>query len=163
MGFPTYLTPIKQCSATWFYDMPNYSKGTFVPKNPKKYIGHHQPIYRSSWELVFMRFLDENKNITQWSSESIPIPYRHPFTGKMARYYPDFFVVYENKHKQRVAEVVEIKPRKQSLIESKAASARDRAAVAVNHAKWQAAMAYCKMHGFKFRVVTEDQIFHTGK
>jgi len=60
------------------------------------------------------------------------------------------------------AEVVEIKPKKQSLIESKVATARDRAVVAINHAKWQSAMAYCKTQGFTFRVITEDDLFRNG-
>ena len=73
------------------------------------------------------------------------------------------FVVYQNRFGKQVAEVVEIKPKKQSLIESKAASARDRAIVAVNHAKWAAAMAYCKGQGYTFRVITEDDLFFNGQ
>jgi hypothetical protein len=143
--------------------MPKYSQGIYTPKNTEKYIGKHQPRYRSSWEMVFMRFLDENKSITHWASESIVIPYRHPFTGRITNYVPDFFVVYENKNGKRLAEVVEVKPRKQSLIESKAASQKDRMVVAVNQAKWQAANLYCKANGFVFRVINENDIFHTGK
>jgi hypothetical protein len=143
--------------------MPKYSQGIYTPKNPEKYMGKHKPMWRSSWEMVFMRFLDENKSITHWASESIIIPYRHPFTGKITNYVPDFFVVYENKNGKRLAEVVEIKPKKQSLIESKAASQKDRMVVAINHAKWAAANAYCKSNGFVFRVITENDIFHNGK
>jgi hypothetical protein len=142
--------------------MGKWAQGIYTPLNPEKYVGKHKPRYRSSWEMVFMKFLDENKNITHWASESIAIPYRHPFTGKIANYIPDFFVVYENKYKKRLAEVVEIKPKKQSLVESKA-SAKDRMVVAVNHAKWGAAMAYCKANGFVFRVINEGDIFHTGR
>jgi hypothetical protein len=98
-----------------------------------------------------------------WASEAISVPYRNPFTGQAKNYIPDFFVVYQNKFGKQIAEVVEIKPKKQSLIESKVASARDRAVVAVNHAKWAAAMAYCKAQGYTFRVITEDDLFHQGK
>ena len=98
-----------------------------------------------------------------WASEAIAIPYRNPLTGKASRYIPDFFVVYENKYGKQIAEVVEIKPKKQSLIESRKASARDRAVVAVNHAKWAAAMAYCKQQGYTFRVITEDDLFYNGR
>jgi hypothetical protein len=90
------------------------------------------------------------------------IPYRSPLDGKMHMYIPDFFVVYQNKYGKQLAEVVEIKPKKQSLIESRTASARDRAVVAINHAKWAAANAYCKMQGFAFRVITEDDLFRNG-
>lgn len=143
--------------------MSKYAQGKFTPKNPQKYIGKHAPKYRSGWELTFMNFCDGNNNVIYWASESLSIPYRNPLTGKPSQYIPDFFVVYENKFGKKIAEVVEIKPKKQSLIESKAASAKDRAVVAVNHAKWAAAMAYCKSQGYTFRVLTEDDIFYNGK
>jgi hypothetical protein len=139
--------------------MPNFAQGIFVPKNPEKYVGKHKPKYRSGWEMTMMLFLDSNPSILQWASEPIFIPYIHPLTGKKANYIPDFLVVYENKYKQRIAEIVEIKPKKQSLIESRTASAKDRAIVAVNHAKWAAAMIFCKRSGMTFRVITEDDIF----
>jgi hypothetical protein len=109
-----------------------------------------------------MTFCDTHKSVTHWASESMSVPYRSPLDGKMHMYIPDFFVVYQNKFGKAIAEVVEIKPKKQSLIESRTASARDRAVVAVNHAKWQAATAYCKMQGFSFRVITEDDLFRNG-
>ena len=143
--------------------MGNWAQGFFQPKNPQKYVGKHKPRYRSGWELTFMTFCDTNKNVIYWASESMAIPYRHPITGKSANYIPDFFVMYENKFGKKLAEVVEIKPKKQSLIESKVASAKDRMVVAINHAKWQAAMAFCKQQGFTFRVITEDDLFHQGK
>ena len=110
-----------------------------------------------------MTFCDTNKNVTYWASESMSIPYKSPLDGKVHMYVPDFFVVYQNKYGKQLAEVVEIKPKKQSLIESKVYSAKDRIVVAVNHAKWAAAMAYCKAQGFAFRVITEDDLFRNGK
>jgi hypothetical protein len=139
--------------------MGKWAQGIFTPKNAKKYVGNHSPRYRSGWELTFMTFCDSNDNILYWASEALRIPYKHPLTGKPTIYVPDFFVVYKNKHGKQVAEVVEIKPKKQSIIESKVASAKDRMVVAINHAKWQAAMAYCKHQGYTFRVVTEDDLF----
>ena len=142
--------------------MAKWAQGVFTPKNPAKYIGKHKPRYRSGWELKFMDFCDTNTSILHWASESIIIPYRHPFTGKPTNYIPDFFVVYANKFGKQIAEVVEIKPKKQSLIESKTASAKDRAVVAINHAKWAAANAYCRAQGLVFRVITEDDLFRNG-
>jgi len=143
--------------------MAKFAQGTFTPKNGHKYVGKHEPKYRSGWELTFMTFCDSNDHIIYWASESIRIPYRHPLTGKPTNYIPDFFVMYENKFGKKIAEVVEIKPKKQSLIESKTASARDRMIVAINHAKWAAAMAYCKQQGYAFRVITEDDLFYNGR
>ena len=107
--------------------MPNYAQGIFVPTNPEKYIGKHHPKYRSGWEFTFMQFCDKNKSVLRWASEAIVIPYMHPLTGKKANYIPDFFIVYENKFGKQQAEIVEIKPKKQSLIESRVVNARDRA------------------------------------
>jgi hypothetical protein len=143
--------------------MGKWAQGIYTPKNPQKYIGNHKPKYRSGWELTFMTFCDSNDSIIYWASESIRIPYKHPLTGKPTIYVPDFFVVYQNKFGKQVAEVVEIKPKKQSIIESKVASAKDRMVVAINHAKWSAAMSYCKSQGLTFRVITEDDIFYNGR
>ena len=143
--------------------MASYAQGIYEVKNPDKYVGNTKPRYRSGWEFTFMTFCDNNTNVIKWASEAMRIPYKHPLTGKQTIYVPDFFVIYQNKHGQRMAEVVEIKPKKQSLIESKVASARDRAVVAVNHAKWQAANVYCKAQGLTFRVITEDDLFYNGR
>lgn len=143
--------------------MAKWAQGIYTPKNAEKYIGNHQPKYRSGWELTFMTFCDTNKNVIYWASEALRIPYKHPVTGKPTIYIPDFFVVYENKHGQKIAEVVEIKPKKQSIIESKVANTKDRIVVAINHAKWAAAMGYCKSQGYTFRVITEDDLFYNGR
>jgi hypothetical protein len=142
--------------------MSKFAQGIYTPKNPEKYVGKHAPKYRSGWEMTFMTFCDSNKNVLYWASEAIKLPYRSPLDGKIHQYIPDFFVVYQNKRGQQIAEMVEIKPKKQSLIESRTASARDRLVVAVNHAKWAAAMAYCKAQGYTFRVINENDLFHNG-
>lgn len=143
--------------------MANFATGIFQPKNQYKYIGKHKPRYRSGWELTFMMFCDNHDSVIQWASEAIQIPYRNPLTGKQTVYVPDFFVLYQDKFGNQKAEVVEIKPKKQSLIESRVASAKQRATVALNHAKWAAATAYCKTAGLTFRVITEDDLFYKGR
>jgi hypothetical protein len=141
--------------------MSKFAQGVYKVTNPLKYVGKREPRYRSGWELAFMRFCDTNDNILQWASESIVIPYRHPLTGKMTNYVPDFLITYRTKDNRMCAEVIEIKPKKQSVIESKA-SARDRAVVAVNYSKWDAATKWCRRQGLQFRVITEDDIFRQG-
>lgn len=142
--------------------MGKWAQGLYEVKNSQKYVGKHKPKYRSGWELTFMTFCDNNSSVMYWASEAISIPYRSPLDGKIHQYIPDFFVMYQNKYGQKIAEIVEIKPKKQSLIESRTASAKDRAVVAVNHAKWKAATAYCKQQGYTFRVITEDDLFYNG-
>jgi TnsA endonuclease N terminal len=94
-------------------------------------------------------------------SESVSIPYRHPITGKQTIYVPDFLITYQNGNGKTVGELVEIKPRKQSVIEDRQ-SQRDRMAVAINYAKWDSATKWARRQGLTFRVVTEDQIFRNG-
>lgn len=141
--------------------MSKFAQGTYLVRNRKKYVGRGEPRYRSGWEHAFMRFCDNNDNIIQWASESINIPYRNPLTGKNTIYVPDFFIQYRTKANKVCTEIIEIKPKKQSVLESKA-SARDRAAIAVNYAKWDAATKWCRRQGLVFRVITEDDIFKNG-
>lgn len=143
--------------------MAKYAQGFYEIKNSHKYIGNGKPKYRSSWELTFMLFCDNNEKIINWASESIRIPYKNPLTGKQTIYVPDFFIVYQNKFGKILAELVEIKPKKQTLIQEKITNARDKLAIIVNHAKWQAAQAWCKNKGIVFRVINEDQIFINGR
>ena len=139
-----------------------YHNGFYQVKNPSKYVGKKTPQFRSGWEHVFMRFCDENPAILQWASESIRIPYRNPFTNKNTIYVPDFMVVYVKKNGEKHAELIEVKPNKETSLDE-AKSTRDQAAAVLNMHKWQAAQAWCDQHGLKFRIVTENDIFHQGK
>ena len=141
--------------------MANYRQGAYTVKNTAKYVGRGTPRYRSGWELTFMMFLDSNENVIQWASESVSIPYRNPLTGKQSMYVPDFLVTYRGPNNTTKAELIEIKPKKQSLIESKM-NANERAIVAVNYAKWDSATKWAKKNGLTFRVINEDQIYHQG-
>jgi hypothetical protein len=142
--------------------MSKFAQGPYTIKNVDKYVGKGIPRYRSGWEHAFMRFLDNNEHVVNWASESISIPYRNPVTGKQSVYIPDFLITYRNKSNQLIAELVEIKPKKQSVIESKM-SAREGAVVAVNYAKWDAATKWARRNGLTFRVITEDDMFRNGR
>jgi hypothetical protein len=142
--------------------MANFRQGFYEVKNSQKYVGNGKPKFRSGWEMTFMMFLDSNDNVINWASEPVRIPYRNPLTGKMTMYVPDFIVTYRGPKETVRAELIEIKPKKQSLLESKMKD-RDRAIVAVNYAKWHAATLWAKQNGLTFRVITEEQIFHQGK
>jgi hypothetical protein len=142
--------------------MSRWAQGNYEIQNPAKYVGRGSPRYRSGWELSFMRFCDTNENVLQWASESIAIPYLNPITGKKTNYIPDFLITYRQKDNTVRAELIEIKPKKQSVIESKMSS-RDRAVVAINYAKWAAAQKWCKRQGLTFRVITENDMFANGR
>jgi hypothetical protein len=143
--------------------MSKYAQGQFQIKNPEKYVGLKTPTYRSSWEFVFMQFCDNNPNIVQWASEAIRVNYRNPLTGKNTIYVPDFLIVYVDAAGKQHAEVIEVKPTKETSLQEAGKSPRAQAAAIINLAKWEAARAWCRSQGLTFRVVTEQEIFHQGK
>jgi TnsA endonuclease N terminal len=140
--------------------MSKFSQGKFVPKNPSKLVGKHDITFRSSWELTVMNFLDSHPSVIQWASESVSIPYTNPLTGSKHNYIPDFLVLYKDKNGKQRAELVEVKPSKEALLEN-AKSKRDKAVLLINTAKWAAAAAWCKKNGVTFRVLTESDIYIT--
>jgi len=136
----------------------NYTQGFYTVLNPDKYIGNGTPKYRSGWELTFMRFCDNHPSVISWGSECVRIPYRNPFTGKDTFYVPDFLVTY-SRNGSKIAELVEIKPKAQAVMEL-ARSQQEKAAVALNMAKWAAAKVWCKRMGATFRILTEEDIYN---
>lgn len=142
--------------------MAKFAQGVFQPKNPGKYIGKGSIRYRSGWELTVMNFFDANPNIIQWASESVKIPYRHPFTNKQTIYVPDFFIMYQDKSGTQRAELIEVKPLKQTTLQEAGRSKSAQVAAIINQSKWQSAAAWCKKMGIQFRVITEKDIFRNG-
>jgi hypothetical protein len=109
-----------------------------------------------------MQFCDNNPSIINWASEAVRINYRNPLTGKNTIYVPDFLITYQDANGAQRAELVEVKPKKETTLEG-AKNIRDQASAILNMAKWEAARAWCRAHGMTFRVVTEDMIFHQGR
>lgn len=139
-------------------------KGYFKPRNPQKYSGNPTNIiYRSSWELRFMDYLDRHPDVVQWASEEFCIPYKSPVDSKIHRYFPDF------KLKKRLPDgstetiVVEIKPLCQSVPPEKKTKAtkryiREVVTYGINEAKWKAAKDFCESRKWKFMVMTEKEL-----
>jgi hypothetical protein len=139
------------------------SKGTFDEYNPKKYVGSYPIIYRSSWELKFMRTVEFNSNVKSWTSESVCVPYvlqeKCKKTGKIIskrhNYYPDFTVILHDGKKF----LVEVKPKSQSPTANMDMEKIKRSPVLwKNFNKWLSAVAFCKLNGYRFIVVTEDHL-----
>jgi hypothetical protein len=142
--------------------MPSYVQGQYKPVNPSKYVGTYPIYFRSSWEHKVMVMFDTNPNITSWASESLKIPYVNPFTNKYTVYIPDFVVTYTDANGTKKAEIIEVKPAKETFLEQ-AKSERAKLAVALNSCKWAAAQAFAKGHGMTFRVMNEGNIFNNPK
>jgi hypothetical protein len=140
-----------------------FSQGSYKVKNPDKYIGVGAPRFRSSWELSVMKMCDENPAIEHWASESVKIPYRDPLTGKATIYVPDFLVVFVDKNGKKKAELWEIKPSNQAIKESVGKNKYNQAQYIKNVVKWEAAKNWCKQNNVQFRIITEKDLYHTGK
>lgn len=137
-------------------------KSEFTPKNPAKYKGTYPIVARSTWELTVFNSFDQHPNVVEWASESVKIPYQHPFTGEMTIYVPDLLVKYQDKKGNIRVELIEIKPGKQTFMEQ-AKSRTDKRALAINHVKWKAAAAWCKRNNITFRILTEKEIYRGYK
>jgi hypothetical protein len=142
--------------------MAKFAQGKFEMKNPDKYVGKKTPLARSSWEFIMMKMLDEHQGVQSWASESIQIPYRDPLTGRYTIYVPDFFIVYVDRNGAKHAEVIEVKPASQTFKEQVGKSQYNQQQYVKNLAKWEAANKWCKQQGVRFRIVTENEIFHNG-
>ena len=129
---------------------------------PAKYVGTKVPTYRSSWEWSFMRFCDTNPSVQKWASEAISIPYRDPLTGRQTIYVPDFFIQYMDKNNKMHVELIEVKPASQAILERVGKNKYNQAQFVKNQAKWQAANVWCKQQGIKFRILSENDLFHQG-
>jgi hypothetical protein len=141
------------------------AKGKYEPMHPEKYLGDWRKIrFLSSWELKFMQFLDVNPNVIAWGSEEFQIPYWNPVKKKICAYYPDFIVKFKNDKGEVVTEVIEIKPRVQSVLpKGKKISLYDQVQLVLNHAKWTAAESFCKSRGINFKVLNEQNLFRQKK
>lgn len=136
----------------------NFSTGIFLPKHPEKYIGTKNPTWRSSWENTVMRKFDEHPDIKYWGSEIYEIPYQDPTTLKWRKYIPDFYVVYVDRDGNEHKDLMEIKPKCQTY-EDMAKTKRDKDAIKLNQAKWEAAKHWCKLNGVGFKILTEEDIY----
>lgn len=139
-------------------------KGKFHPKSPGKYRGDPTNIiYRSLWELRFMRYLDSHPSIIEWASEEIIIPYYSPVDKKMHRYFPDFWVRTKTPDNQINTMIIEIKPNAQTKQPTRQEKVTRRyitelKTYGVNTAKWKAAEQYCLERQWQFKVLTEKEL-----
>lgn len=144
--------------------MARYNQGFFRPQFPTKYKGDPSNIvYRSGWEFRVMHKFDTHKDIIEWSSEEIVIPYVSPIDGRRHRYFVDFYVKLKNRDGGIDHILIEVKPKAQTRppIPSTKLNKRYLTEVqtwGVNSAKWEAAREYCDNRGWRFEILTEDHI-----
>ena len=138
-------------------------KGWFNPRHPAKYKGDADNIvYRSTWERRVMKWLDEHPNVLWWSSEELAVPYKSPIDNKMHRYFPDFIAKMRLKDGKVMTYIIEVKPMAQTKMPIQKRKTKrflqEMATYAINQEKWRAADIFCQEHGWKFLVVTEQEL-----
>jgi len=139
-------------------------KGRYRPNNPLKYKGDYRKIiYRSLWELKFMKYCDSNRNILEWGSEEFCLPYRSPLDNRVHRYFPDFYIKVKENSGSIKKYIIEVKPQRQCM-EPKRQKKKTRGYIyevreyAKNQAKWKAAEEYCLDRGIEFKILTEKEL-----
>ena len=139
-------------------------KGKYQPSFPRKYKGDPTNIiFRSLWEKKFMNYCDKNKNVLEWNSEEIAIPYRSPLDNRVHRYFPDFYMKVKESNGVIKNYIVEVKPLKQTTPPKKPKRQtrgyiREAYEYARNQAKWKVAKEFCKDRRWEFKVVTEREL-----
>ena len=139
-------------------------KGKYKVRCPYKYKGDPtKVIYRSLWELKFMKYCDSNINILEWGSEEMYVWYRSPVDNRPHRYFPDFYIKAKESNGQIKKYIIEVKPQKQTKPPSKPKRQtkgylREAFEYARNQAKWKAANEWCIDRGFEFKVLTENEL-----
>jgi len=138
-------------------------RGRFYPKHPLKYKGDpNKIIYRSSWEVRVMKYLDDNDGVVWWASEEMNVKYISPVDGRVHRYFPDFVVKVRRKDNSSTIFMLEVKPEAQTKLRQPKRVTKqyinEAATYAINQAKWKYAEEFCKDHGWVFRVVTEKDL-----
>ena len=139
-------------------------KGRFRATNPKKYKGDISNIvYRSLWELRFMKWCDTETSVEEWGSEIVVVPYISPVDRKVHRYFVDFYIKVRDKHGILQKYLVEIKPERftkpPEIPKKKTKAFIDEVfQYGVNDAKWKAAFEYCQDRNMKFVILTEKDL-----
>jgi hypothetical protein len=139
-------------------------KGRFRVANAAKYKGDITNIvYRSLWELKFMKWCDSSVSVVEWGSETVIIPYISPIDNKVHRYFVDFYIKVKTKSNSIEKYLIEIKPEKftkpPTIPKKKTKRFIDEVfQYGVNDAKWKAAFEFCKDRNMKFVILTEKDL-----
>lgn len=119
--------------------------------------------YKSSLELKAFKYADWNPKVKHWSLEPFGIPYLNPLDGKQHRYYIDLVVEFVSGDRF----LIEIKSfqetQKPRVPGKKTARAiqnyQERLKTyLVNQSKWKYANKLCESKGYKFTILTENEL-----
>ena len=151
--------------------MPSHDIKALAPKRNSRYTqGYVNPdectklfesqkgkpiIYRSSWELYFIKWCENNPTIKYWGSECVPIKYILSTDHSQHTYYPDYIIEFQNGE----CWLVEIKPLNQTKRpKNKKYNSPAWQTYIKNCCKWRAANEFAKHNNIKFKIITEKTI-----
>jgi len=145
--------------------MKKYKQGYYKPKNKEKWVVTNTfdgmgLKYRSSWELKFFKYIDNNKNIIKCNSEGLKIPYYNPVKKRISNYYVDFTI----QTSKGDIFLIEIKPYKETKKPRKSKNLKSYKkrleTYLINQAKWEYAKKFAEAKGYKFVILTEKELFN---
>ncbi len=138
-------------------------QGVFNPVHKRKYNGSWPITYRSRPELLVMKWMDSQRNVLRWSSESVVIPYRLSQDDRLRKYFVDFSCDWLNADGTVTKLLIEYKP-KHKTVPPKKGRKSDKTYLNecleynMNQTKWKYANVWAQKHGYKFLVISEDSI-----
>lgn len=135
----------------------------WYPKNVQKYVGDIDNIIaRSSWEIKFLNWCDNNRSVISYNSEGLKIDYYSPVDNRMHKYHVDFIAKMKLKDGSFKTYVIEIKPKVQCAPPKKTANKErmitEVTTYVVNRAKWEAAEKFCIKNNMTFMILTEEDL-----
>jgi hypothetical protein len=157
-----------------------YISGAYTPKNPEKYKGKGLPYYKSSYEWRVMYWCDLNTNVIEWSYEPFPIEYTFQVPSdspqwmknlvdyRTHKYYVDFYAKVLDNNGKAQNFMLEIKPANQTVApkepKRKTKKSLEKFMTEMkeyikNCNKWNAADTFFNKRGYKFQVLTEQDLF----
>lgn len=135
-----------------------FKQGYINPKSCKKLYESQKNkpiIYRSSYEKIFIEYLESSKSVESWGSECIGIKYIDKFDNTEHEYFPDYVAKING-----VTHIFEVKPYKQCIPPDKNLP-RDSytwRTYIKNLSKWEATKRFCVQNNMVFKIITEHTI-----
>lgn len=149
-----------------------FKSGYYRPHNVEKFEGVSRCVYRSSWELKFLKWVDYNDKVKKVYYERVVLPYICKTDNKLHKYYVDCKITMEEKTGLKDY-LIEIKPFRQTIPPTQSKRKKKSTIITEkinwlkNNSKWESAKKYCEKMGYRWCVMTEkgiyiDEKFHEG-
>jgi len=131
-------------------------KKIWVDNNYRKNKYQTKICFRSKWEILFAKFLDNNENVKSWRQD-YPFKYYDQYVSKkISIYYIDFYVIM----KDGLNVLIEVKPIKTLNETVRSRSIKFKKIHNHNYlkniSKFESVETYCRVHKWKFFLVDKS-------